>query len=103
MWGFTSLSKNKTMKSSLIKAAQDQSDDDIWVLKGLYFGWEEYGFGTVIQTINLEHFLQLYLTKWQFLTAQPLETTGGNYLKGNIQSCVKSKIWQDSDISGFLY
>lgn len=37
------------------------------------------------------------------LPAQPLGTTGGKYLKGNIQICAKSKVEQDSDISGFLY
>lgn len=33
----------------------------------------------------------------------PLAITGRNYLKGNIQNCVKSKIKQESEISGFLY
>lgn len=41
------------MKSSQIKAAHDYSDDDLWVLKGVQFGWTEQGFDTNIQIIHL--------------------------------------------------
>lgn len=37
------------MKSSQIKAAHD----DLWVLKGVQFGWTEQGFDTNIQIIHL--------------------------------------------------